>query len=62
MRTYNIYQCPICKGFEYRTIPRRKWVCKKGRKEEEIDVDPKYDNSLLEPPPMCAEFILEGRK
>jgi len=62
MRDYNVFLCPKCKGFEYRVIPRRKWLCKAGPREEEIKVDPKYDTSLIDPPRGCPDFILEGRK
>jgi len=62
MRTYNIYQCPKCKGFEFRPIPAKKWLCKAGKREEEILIDPKRDTSLTNPPPDCPDFILKERR
>lgn len=62
MRFYNVYHCPGCKHFECRAIPVRKWVCKAGKREEEIIIDPGMDNSIIDPPPACSDFILEGRK
>ena len=62
MKIYNIFLCPKCKLFEYRSVPRQRWLCKFGRKEEGLDVDPNADTSLIDPPPICEDFILEGRK
>lgn len=62
MRIYDVFRCPKCKSFEYRSIPTRKWICKAGPQEKEISVDPKYDTSLTDPPPTCEDFILKERK
>ena len=62
MRVYDVFHCPKCKSFEFRLIPVRKWICKAGPREEEMLVDPKYDKSLVDPPPACPDFILVGRK
>ena len=62
MRVYDVFHCPKCKSFEYRWIPARKWVCKAGKREEEIIIDPKGDNSLVDPPPACPDFNLKEKK
>ena len=62
MREYNVFHCPKCKSFEFRSIPVRKWVCKAGPREEEMLVDPKNDKSLVDPPPACPDFNLKERK
>ena len=70
MRVYNIFLCPKCGHFEFRSgqalagekkVPA-KLNCHASKKSEEITFDTGHGDVLTNPPPTCADFDLDAKK